>query len=228
MTGVDDAVDNDGRGHGDPAHLAEGGGYDGAGVALVEVTLLDDDSAAVSVAVRRGAGDAVSLRLDANGGWRFDQAMAALERLADFDVALLEEPLERPSLRDWQRLRAASPVPLAADESATHAGSAAALIEGEAIDAIVLKPAAVGGLLATRALAAHAAKRGVAVIVTSLLEGAVGIAGAWHVAASLRVAPLACGLATADWLVSDCAEAPTIVGGELRAPEAPGLGLRPC
>lgn len=188
---------------------------------------LTDDLERVAAA-RRGAGSGVSLRLDANCGWSFGRATDALERLAVFDIELIEEPLARPSLPAWQALRKISPVPLAADESATPAGAATSLIESGAIDAIVLKPAALGGVLSTRALAVHAARQGVAVVITSLLEGAIGIAGAWQVAASLDVPPLACGLATGDWLEDDCAPAPAIIDGELRAPDREGIGLSPC
>ena len=58
VTGVDDAVDNDGRGTA-IRHRASGGGYADASETVVEVTLVDDDSVTVSIAaVSAPEGDA--------------------------------------------------------------------------------------------------------------------------------------------------------------------------
>ena len=52
---------------------------------------VEEDIALVESA-RRAVGDKVELRLDANGGWRPDEALEILHRLAPLDIAVCEEP----------------------------------------------------------------------------------------------------------------------------------------
>ena len=90
---------------------------------------------------------------------------------------------------------------------------------------LVLKPARIGGIRATLALAAAAKAAGMDVVVTSVVDSAVGVAAAAHVAAALG-GP-AHGLATSAWLAADVAAPPAIVAGRLQLAELPGLGLSP-
>ena len=85
---------------------------------------------------------------------------------------------------------------------------------------------ALGGLAASRAVIEIARNAGIRVTVTSLLESAVGRAGALHLAASLgadalrRDHGLATGGALAEDLVIDFAARP----GPIPLPAGPGLG----
>jgi L-alanine-DL-glutamate epimerase-like enolase superfamily enzyme len=90
---------------------------------------------------------------------------------------------------------------------------------------VVLKPAALGGIARTSGLAAHAREAGVGVVVTSLLDGAVGLHAALHLAATLPEPLRACGLATGDLLEGDPLAPPRLVGGSLAVPRRPGLGV---
>jgi L-alanine-DL-glutamate epimerase-like enolase superfamily enzyme len=74
-------------------------------------------------------------------------------------------------------------------------------------------------------VAALARERGVLVVVTSLVESAVGRTGALHLAASLGKSPFAHGIATGDALLEDVAAAPAMREGAVPVPGAPGLGV---
>jgi len=78
------------------------------GVALAE----DADRVA---AVRATLGPGARIRLDANGAWDVDSAVAAIERLARFDLELVEQPVA--DLGDLALVRRRVAVPVAADES---------------------------------------------------------------------------------------------------------------
>ena len=65
---------------------------------------------------------------------------------------------------------------------------------------------------------------GLDVIVTSMIDSAVGLAHAAHVAAACGLAS-AHGLATSSLLESDVARGLVIESGRLRLPEEPGLGV---
>jgi o-succinylbenzoate synthase len=186
---------------------------------------LDDDVARVG-AVRAAVGDAVQLRLDANGGWTREAALRALDALAVFAPELVEQPVPADTLDALSFVRARSPIPVAADESLVDAARARRVLELGAADWLVLKPGALGGLYASLALADRARDAGVGVIVTSGLDGAVGRAAALALAAALPDAPSACGLATGALLAGDLARGPRPLLGQLAIPGGSGLGVR--
>jgi o-succinylbenzoate synthase len=178
-------------------------------------------------AVREAAGAGTKLRLDANGAWKEATAFEAVERLARFDIELIEQPVAPGDVASLARVRAASPIPIAADESVCDEDTAAHLLDAAAADLLVLKPAAVGGLRAAARIAAAARRAGCDAVVTSFLDSSLGIAAALHLAASLPESPFAAGLATAELLKDDVATPFAIEAGAIALPRACGLGVAP-
>lgn len=176
-------------------------------------------------AVREITGSDVAIRLDANQAWSEADASAAIAGLQVYDIEYVEQPVAAHDVAALVRLRRAVSVPIAADEAVTDLRAVRRLLDAGAADVLVLKPMVLGGLRATLDAAALAAGRGVRVVVTSLLESAVGRTGALHLAASLGPAPLAHGLATGTALAEDVAAGPAMEDGTLRVPPGPGLGV---
>lgn len=187
---------------------------------------LAEDVARVA-AVRAAVGDRARLRLDANGGWKEEEAVAALERLACFDVELVEQPVDANDLLALARLRTVSPVRIAADESASGVARAERVIALRAADAICLKLGAAGGIRAALRLAALARSAGIEIFVTSGLDGAVARAAALQLAAALPGPLPACGLATGALLRDDLATPVEPTRGVLVLPLGAGLGVVP-
>jgi o-succinylbenzoate synthase len=187
---------------------------------------LDDDVERVA-AVRAAVGAGTKLRLDANGAWESVTAGDAIERLARFDVELIEEPLRAADLAGLAQLRGSSPIAIAADESVRDEVGAQRLLDAAAVDVLVLKPAALGGLRPTLRIAAAAKRSGVGVLVTGFLDSTLGIAAALHCAAAVFEAPYAAGLATAGLLASDLAAPLPVEKGSMALPAASGLGVVP-
>ena len=75
---------------------------------------LPDDLERVA-AVRLAVGQWPAIRLDANGAWSVEQAIAAINELATFDIQLVEQPCA--TLEEMAEVRRAVSVPVAADES---------------------------------------------------------------------------------------------------------------
>jgi o-succinylbenzoate synthase len=167
----------------------------------------------------------VNLRLDANGAWSHDQATPLLAALNNLPIESLEEPLREPSRDRLQRLQALTRFPLALDES-LHRGATTIELEGLGVRRIVLKPAAVGGLRRTLDLANRAAKLGIEVVLTSLIESAAGLWPSLQLAAALN-SSLAQGLATSPWLARDLGRAPEAEQGHIRLGPEPGGGFNP-
>jgi o-succinylbenzoate synthase len=177
-------------------------------------------------AVREAIGADVALRVDANQAWSESEAVEALRALAPFGLEYAEQPVAAGAIEALARVRAACGVPIAADESLVDLRAARRLIGARAADLFVVKPMALGGLAAARAVIDIARNAGIRVTVTSLLESAVGRAGALHLAASLGADEprhdhgLATGGALEEDLVAGFATRP----GAIPLPAGAGLG----
>jgi len=199
-----------------------------AGLVDVKVKVgVDIASAEVDrvAAVRDAIGPSGRLRVDANGAWGVDQAVAMIGRLAPFDIELVEQPVA--SLEDLAAVRRQVDVPVAADECVRDLDDARRLAALGAADALVVKVQPLGGMAATLRVMEAA---GVAVIVSSMYETSVGLSAGLALAAALDDLPYACGLGTAGLLAADVVTDPLLaVDGwlSLRRPvPEPGLLAR--
>jgi len=206
------------------AHRAVRAGYAAVKLKIGAAGLADDVRRVA--AVREAVGPGPAIRLDANGAWpRPDQALRALEALAPFAIEWVEQPVPAGDVAALAAVRAAAPMPVAADEAAVDAASLARVLAARAADVIVLKPSALGGLRAAWAAAARAREAGCAVVVTTLLDGAVARAAALACAAALPGPLPPCGLATGGLLAADLARGPAPEHGSLATPARVGLGI---
>ena len=183
-------------------------------------------------AIRTAVGPDVSLRLDVNGAWDLTTAEDRLEAIAHFDIEYVEQPLPAHDIDGLAELRRRVKVAVAADEAAESVRAVRALLEAEAVDVLVVKPARVGGPAAVAEIAERAAERGVPVVISTLFETGVGIAAALVMAARLPdvessrwSGPPDHGLATAGLLDHDLLRESLIVAdGRMRAPGGSGSG----
>ena len=163
-------------------------------------------------AVRDSIGDSCRLRLDANGAWTIEQALAALSRLEQFDIEYVEEPVA--GIEALALIAEQSSIPVAIDDSL---GSVEAEIP-ESIPVVVVKPMALGGPRFAYAAARRWIDEGRKVIVTNYLDSAIGQNAALNLAAALPTTPQVHGAVTPDLFISDLADLPTIVDGRCPLP----------
>jgi O-succinylbenzoate synthase len=168
---------------------------------------LSEDADRVA-AVRNAVGQRGRIRLDANGAWDVDTAVAAIERLAGFDLELVEQPVA--DLEDLARVRRRVAVPVSADESVRSLVDARRLAALDAADAVVVKVQPLGGVRAALQVIEAA---GVPAIVSSLYETSIGLAAGVALAAALPELPYACGLGTGALLAGDVVADPLIPQG---------------
>ena len=185
-----------------------------AGMTTVKIKVgggpMADDADRVA-AVRAALGPTGRIRLDANGAWDVDTAVAVLDRLARYDLELVEQPVS--DLADLAKVRRLVAVPVAADESLRTLDDARRLAALDAADAVVVKVQPLGGVRAALLLVEAA---GVPAIVSSLYETSIGLAAGLALAAALPDLPFACGLGTASLLAGDVVAEPLLpVGGML-------------
>ena len=172
-------------------------------------------------AVRETVGDAVGIRVDANGAWTEATAETAINAFADLDVSYVEQPLAADALEAHSHLRGRG-VDIALDESLAEV-SIETVIEREAADVVILKPMALGGPLQAIRAAAIAREAGIEPVVTTTIDGVVARTAAVHVAAAIPDVS-ACGLATGSLLAAELAADPvTITEGAASVPTDGGL-----
>jgi o-succinylbenzoate synthase len=177
-------------------------------------------------ATRAAIGPDIALRLDANGSWTADDALNILPRLAAYDIEYIEQPVPAHDLDGLARVRRASPIPIAADESVAGLESVRQIIQRRAADILILKPMICGGVRAGRAIIDLATAAGLRAVVTTTIDSGIGVAAALHIAATLPLGSPACGLATSDLLTDDLlVESHRVVNGEMLLPAGAGLGV---
>lgn len=196
---------------------AEAGTARAAGFRCVKLKVgLGDDAGRVA-AVRAVLGPEVAMRLDANGAWAVDEAVATLRVLSPAGIELCEEAVH--GLEQTRSVAAALPdVALALDETASGAGA----LEDRVCQAVCLKVAASGGITGLLDAARRARSAGYHVYLASTLDGPLGIAAALHAAAGIHP-DHPCGLATLG-LFAEREDPFPPRAGRIEVPAGAGLG----
>ena len=158
-------------------------------------------------AVRDAIGPDGRVRIDVNGGWDVETAVASIAVLdrAAGGLEYVEQPCA--TVEELAAVRRAVDVPIAADESIRRAADPYRVRDLEAADVAVLKVQPLGGV---RACLRIAEDIGLPVVVSSALETSVGIAAGVALAAALPELPYACGLATVQLLERDVVTDPLL------------------
>ncbi|MDR2381345.1 MAG: o-succinylbenzoate synthase [Bifidobacteriaceae bacterium] len=151
-------------------------------------------------AVRAALGPGGRIRIDANGAWDTDEAVARIRALdkAARGLEYAEQPCAGVAGLAEVRRRVA--VPIAADESIRRSGDGLAVKRLAAADIAVLKVQPLGGVRACLALAEALE---LPVVVSSAVETSVGLAMGVALAAALPRLDYACGLGTLPLLAGD-------------------------
>lgn len=182
----------------------------GCGTAKVKVAekgqTLADDIARIE-AVRDAIGPQGKVRIDANGGWTIDEAVAAIRALdaAANGLEYVEQPCA--SVEDLAAVRRQVDILIAADESIRRADDPFRVVQLDAADIAVLKVAPLGGVQACLRIAEQI---GLPVVVSSAVDTSIGLAAGIALAAALPELPYACGLATTSLLDGDVVAKPLV------------------
>jgi L-alanine-DL-glutamate epimerase-like enolase superfamily enzyme len=194
------------------------------GYPIIKVKLGSPDDAAALAAIRRAT--SARLRVDANAGWSYDQALELIPSLAQFDLELIEQPLPRGdiegirSLRQQLRKRGVA-TPIFVDESVRSAQDVAA--HAGAVDGVVIKLMKTGGLREAFRTIHTARALDMQIMLSCMVESSIGVTAAAH------IAPL-CDHADLDGpllITNDPYLGVTYHGSQMTLPNRPGLGVIP-
>ncbi len=135
-------------------------------------------------------GEDISLRLDANRAWGYEEAAEFVGGTAGVRFEYVEEPLADPARLPG--LVRHFGVPVALDESLV--GMEPEKVEETFAVAFVLKPTLLGGISRTLRAAGRALRLGVTPVISSAYESGVGTAALVALAAGIGDRPVAAGL----------------------------------
>jgi O-succinylbenzoate synthase len=182
------------------ARVMREGGYRAVKLKVGSRNVLEE--AEVVRDVKEILGDDVSLRLDANRAWGFEEALAFARSVSEVGIAYVEEPLAEP-----ERLGELAEVwglPVALDESLVGMAPEDLGMRQYAA-AVVLKPTLLGGVSRTLRFLVQAEGAGMASVISSSYESGVGV-GALVALAALGDEPA--GLDTYRRFAEDVISAP--------------------
>ena len=160
----------------------------------------------------------IELRVDANGGFTFEDAPSRLEQLARYDIHSIEQPIRQHQWARMAQLCASSPIPIALDEEligVNMPGMKQELLDTIRPQYIILKPSLHGGIRGTREWIDMARQRGIGSWITSALESNVGLNAVAQLAADVYGPDISMpqGLGT-GMLFTDNIEMPLTIRGE--------------
>jgi len=96
--------------------------------------------------IRNAVGNGMKIRIDANQGWSFDEAVYALKALGDYDIQFCEQPMRTWYDDKLPELMRLSPVKIMGDESIYNHHDARKQINSGSCDYINIKMAKSGGI----------------------------------------------------------------------------------
>ncbi len=201
------------------------------GFESLKIKLGDDPIEDISrvEAIYWAVGKQISLKLDANQGWSPEETvrfLADLEKKA-IAVELIEQPVKREDFEGLKAIKERSTTPILADESIFSPEDARVLLEMQAVDLINIKLDKCGGIYKALEIADICQEYGVQCMIGCMLEGAISVGAAAHMA-SARAEMITLYDLDAPIL---CKESPVIggavfEGADIRLSEKFGLGIK--
>lgn len=155
------------------------------------------------IEIRAALPAGIAIRLDANGAYRPEQAIAFLGQLEGLGVVAIEQPVAPGDPQAMAQVRREAGVSVLADEGVLDLAELEAHLAADAIDGVVLKPMLLGGISRGYRMAERAADAGLGVSVTTTFESAIGRRAALELAASVPGTLLSSGLDTGRFLAQD-------------------------
>jgi L-alanine-DL-glutamate epimerase-like enolase superfamily enzyme len=177
-------------------------------------------------AVRDAVGPDVRLFVDINGMWTPSALLAALPRVHEIGLELLEQPLPPSAAAFQTALVERLDVAVAADESVRTPADAATVVAQRSATVINLGHAKLGGPTAAMHAAQIALGSGIDVMVGSVIEMGLSNAMGLHVAAALpRLAFPSYLMGPLKYREQITHEQVEVVDGHIAIPDGPGLGV---
>ena len=133
-------------------------------------------------AIRKAVGFDLPIRIDANQGWSYEDAIEALQGLEAYKIQFCEQPMRTYNDHLLPELRTQTIVPLMADESVYTHYDAERLCKADACDYINIKFSKSSGIHEALKIQQVAAEYGVPCMIGGMLESRLALAAKVHFA----------------------------------------------
>ncbi len=175
--------------------------------------------------IREAAGEGIRIRVDANQGWSFDDAVIALNGISKYQIEFCEQPM-----RTWYddrlpELKRTSPVKIMADESVFNHHDARKQINTDSCDFINIKFSKSGGIFEAKKIHDLAAGKGIACMMGGMLESRIALSAKLHfVYASPNIRFYDMDTCMLGQLADPCIGGVKYDGYKLHLADIPGIG----
>jgi L-alanine-DL-glutamate epimerase-like enolase superfamily enzyme len=132
--------------------------------------------------IRKAIGNEIKLRIDANQGWSYEDAVTALTALGEYNIQFCEQPMRKWNDELLPELCRLSPIPVMADESVFTHYDAERIIRNKACTYINIKFAKSGGIHEAIRINEVAEKNNIACMMGGMLESRVALSAKVHFA----------------------------------------------
>lgn len=133
-------------------------------------------------AIRRAVGFDIPIRIDANQGWSYEEAVEALQGMEAYKIQFCEQPMRSYNDHLLAELRAQTIVPIMADESVYDHHDAERLCKNDACDFINIKFSKSAGIYEALKIQAVAAEYNIPCMIGGMLESRLALAAKVHFA----------------------------------------------
>lgn len=133
-------------------------------------------------AIRDVVGNEIPIRVDANQGWAFNEAIETLNELSQYNIQHCEEPLPRWAYMQLPKLKQKSPIPIMCDETCCDANDVQRLIDLKACDLINIKLGKSGGIFNALKMVRLAEAAGIKIQIGAFLESRLAMTAFAHFA----------------------------------------------
>ncbi|TWR29122.1 dipeptide epimerase [Mucilaginibacter pallidiroseus] len=130
--------------------------------------------------IRDAVGPGLKIRVDANQGWTFDDAVFALQAIGQYDIEFCEQPMRTWYDDKLPELMTLSPVKIMADESVYNHHDARKQIVSKSCHYINIKMAKSGGILEAKQIHDTAAAYDIPCMMGGMLESRIALSAKLH------------------------------------------------
>ena len=132
--------------------------------------------------ITESVGHKIKLRIDANQGWSYDDAVHVLTAFKNYNIELCEQPMHKHHDHLLPSLKKISPVKIMADESVFDHYDAMRLIEAGACDYVNIKFSKSGGILEAIKINAVCEEHNIPCMMGGMLESRIALSAFAHFA----------------------------------------------
>src|SRR5688500_9213572 len=132
--------------------------------------------------IREAVGNDILLRIDANQGWSYEDALFALQSMGEYNIQFCEQPMRYWDDDKLPALVKASPVKIMADESVFDHYDAERIINAKACDYVNIKFAKSGGIHEAIKIHDTCKQHGIPCMMGGMLESRIALSAFAHFA----------------------------------------------